>query len=82
MRFNLPAKKFSVGVFLFLDYMLTTANKHCVPGFDELLFVLPLPINLPGMGDPIKRVYIVRSVKHTNLAILLKFMGKNSLIKL
>ena len=51
----MPAKRFSIGVFLLLDYMLATANEHSLPGFDELLSVWPLPFDLPGMGDPIKK---------------------------
>ena len=35
--------------------MLATANEHSLFGFDEQLFVWPLPFDLPGKGDPIKR---------------------------
>ena len=39
--------------------MLATANKQSQPKFDELLFVWSLPFNLPGMGDPITRFYLL-----------------------
>ena len=57
MQFNLPAKRFYTRVFL-PDYILVTANEHSLRGIDELLFVWPLPFDLPGMGDPIKRFYL------------------------
>ena len=42
--------------------MLATVNKHSLLGFDELLFVWPLPFDLPGMGDPIKRFLSLASI--------------------
>ena len=45
--------------------MLAIFNEHSLPGFDELLFVWPLPFNLPGMGDPIlKEILSPASIAH------------------
>ena len=53
LQFSLPSKRFYIRVSL-LDYMFATANEHSLPRFYELLFVWPLPFDLPGMSDLIK----------------------------
>ena len=56
LQFNQLAKRFAIKAFL-PDHMLATANENSLPGLDEVLFVWPLPFDLPGIGDPVKRFY-------------------------
>ena len=43
---------FYVRVFCLLNYLLATVNEHVSIGFDELLFVCPIPFDVANMGVP------------------------------
>ena len=42
--------------------MLATANEHSLSGFDEPLFVWPVPFDYPGIGDSAKKFLSLASI--------------------
>ena len=61
--------------------MLATVNEFSLCGFDELVLVWPQPFELPSVGVPYKRsyilpVYLFWSLRQTNFLTKLRLSSK------